>query len=432
MSACSASGVANCVLTISTVVGSTTAVGVTATSPITFSATGDLSLQSSTSVTGVAGSAFTLLADTDGINGGNLAFNGNTDAGISSVTSVTSVVLSGDDLLLNTATGIAAGAVPVYIYQSVASGVSDGSILIGGTTLVADASGVLYINNAELNSIVTTAITGITIGGTSTTAVTINDMAYTATAGTIPQLLLLAGVDSTTLLLGTATAGSITVTATASTCDAVLTKMMSSNTISFTASFTANGASGLIVVADVGCAGASGAVTIAAASTLSTSIGSISLTGEDLIFGDSSTSKLTAATSATIINVCGGIELGGVFAATPSVATSMAVDSSELALITVGAGLTFVPATGSAGTITVVAVIPATSTAGITGDVTLNAATGGAITFTAASTWSTSIIANSDAVITVDDASPIITNAGALTLSSTAASTTPAISVTCC
>ena len=109
MSACSASGVANCVLTISTVVGSTTAVGVTATSPITFSATGDLSLQSSTSVTGVAGSAFTLLADTDGINGGNLAFNGNTDAGISSVTSVTSVVLSGDDLLLNTATGIAAG-----------------------------------------------------------------------------------------------------------------------------------------------------------------------------------------------------------------------------------------------------------------------------------------------------------------------------------
>lgn len=428
MSACNVSGAADCALTITTVVGSTTAVGVTATSPITFSATGDLSLQSSTSVTGVAGSAFTLLADTDGINGGNLAFNGNADAGISSVTSVTSLVLSGDDLLLNTATGIAAGTAPVYIYQSVASGVSDGSILIGGSTLVADASGVLYINNAELNSIVTSAI--LTIGGTSTLAVAINDMSYTA--GTIPQLLLLAGVDSTTLLLGTATGASITVTATASFSDAVLTKMMSSNTISFTASssFTANGASGLIVIADVGCAGATGAVTIGAGSTLSTSIGSITLTGEDLIFGDSSTSKLTAATSATITNVCGGIELGGVFAATPSVATSMAVDSSELALITVGSGLTFVPATGSAGTITVVAVIPATSTASITGDVTLNAATGGAITFTAASTWSTSIIANSDAVITVDDASPIITNAGALTLSSTAASTTPAISVT--
>jgi hypothetical protein len=410
------------------VVGSSTAVGSTAITPLSFSATGDLLIESSMTVDGSLGATtFSLLADTDHTSTGILAFKVNTAAGIASTTGVDSINLSGYDLRIDTTpTAIVAGAAKVFIYQSA---IASSSIVVGGTTLHADNSGVLYINSLELSSITTT--TGyITIGGSTTVSIDINAMSYTASAA---QLIFLSGVVSVSPYgIGSITTGAITVT-TASSSTATLTTMMSSNLITFTGSFTATGASGLLVIADVGCTPVNtGVVTIgsgATVSTLGSVTGPIAITGTDLVFVDA-TAFIKAAVGVTITDLCSSIEVGGVLTSSAITTGNMRVDSGELAAISCTT-LTFTPKAVS-GTISVVATITDVNTAGITDLVTLDASAAAAITFSAASTWASSLVANSADVITVAVASPIITDAGVLTLSSTKATTTGAISVRSC
>jgi hypothetical protein len=420
----------------STGTGSTIAVDV-AIGGLIWSATGDITIKSGVTIDSstivTTGGIFSLLADSDGDNNGDLLFIGTggvTTAGIKSVSSkISQVVLSGDDFDVDTAStsGIKAGAANVVIQQSVASGASDGSITIGGVATV--NAGDLFISQIEVDLIVSTGT--ITIGGVTTETISVKSMIYGGGSSNL-YILALGGLGGSTK-----TGKVIIITSGASSSTATTTTIESTDFISFMAGFTASGSGGLVVNSALAAACAvatTGAITINSGVTVQTTSNGapIYFTGieVELTGGLLLTAGATAVThgSITMTSTCGNIELGGT---TPgsTTATNMMLDKLELGGITCG-NLKFIPKSSS-GTITVIGSIGSANTATIAGVVTLDASSADAITFatSASSKWSGSFVATAAGIITMNDGSDITTNLGGITLKSSKTSATPAITV---
>ena len=172
-------------LTVDAASTSTIAVG----APFTLSATGDVSITSMMSVSGSAGT-LAILADSNGNGNGILLFTGSAVAGISGCTGgVTTVSLTGNDIELDplpagSTSVISIGSCNLVITQSVASGSSDGVIVVGGTTsdgYVHGGGSYLWIDQSMVNRITSTGT--VTIGGLTTSTLTIDQLDWSSSNG---------------------------------------------------------------------------------------------------------------------------------------------------------------------------------------------------------------------------------------------------------